>query len=62
MSPYSAFAVNGATLPNITVASTSSTNPFANTPTFAPVGVFQGQSANIVTFSVDACILDYQHT
>lgn len=64
--PYSCFlsgyAANNNFLPFITVANGSTDNPYAAIPTYAPVGPFNTQQGNAITFQVDACTIDYMHT
>lgn len=50
---------NGSRIPFITVAATSTDNPYANTPAFSPPGPFQSQAGNFTTYNVDACMLDF---
>lgn len=59
------YCVNGSVVSNgyylnfVSVASASSTNPFAATPAYNPVGPFNAQVANIVNYAVDSVQVDF---
>lgn len=54
------YAVNSSTLPIVTVASGSSSNPFAAAPNFGAVSPFNAQVNNCSTYAVDAISIDFQ--
>lgn len=59
------YCVNGSTisnsfsLPPVSVASASTTNPFAAIPSYDAAGPFNAQLANMSTFAVDSVQIDF---
>jgi hypothetical protein len=61
---YGVFAVNSNFIPFCSIATGSTTNPFAAAPLYSNTnnGPFQSQLGSIVNFAVDGLMIDYIET